>query len=273
MAKELKDAIDKHIEENQEDGRRDHLGASIVGRQCLREIWYSWRWAHNKKNDARMIRLFNRGHREEERFIEWLTPVCEKVWPIDPRTGEQIRVEDFKGYFGGSLDAVIRNPIGYKGDFLGEFKTHNKKSFEKLLVKGVQEAKPEHYTQMQIYLYYKPRLVGALYFAICKDDDALHVEYVHRNEKEALHALEKTKEILLSDEPPSQFEGSSEYNFYCNKFCDFGHLCWKNAAPDKSCRTCMYIRPSDKGWLCTRYDTIRSSEEQRTGCELYERSF
>ena len=273
IAKDIKNAIDTHLEDNQEDGRRDHLGASIVGRECLREIYHIWRWSYNKKHEARMIRLFDRGHREEDRFVEWLSAVCEKVWPLDPRTGEQIRVKDFKGYFGGSLDAVIRNPVGYKGDYLGEFKTHNDKSFTKLVVKGVQEAKPEHYDQMQLYLHYKPRLLGALYFAINKNDDSLHVEFVQKDERAALNALAKTEKILLSTSPPPPFEGASEYNFYCNRFCDFGHLCWKNGTPDKSCRTCAFVKPTNDGWSCTKHEKILTSDDQKAACDEYERAF
>ena len=273
LANEVKQAIDRHLEENQEDGRRAHLGASIVGRQCLREIYHIWRWSHNKKHSGRMLRLFDRGHREEDRFIEWLSAVCTKVWPIDPRTGEQIRVKDFKGYFGGSLDAVIRNPVGYKGDYLGEFKTHNQKSYEKLIMKGVQEAKPEHYDQMQIYLYYKPRLLGALYFAINKNDDSLHIEFVQKDEKAALAALARTQTVLLSPSPPAPFEGASEYNFYCNKFCDFGHLCWKNGTPDMSCRTCRFVQPTDDGWKCNHHEKILNLDEQKQGCDNYERGY
>lgn len=273
IAKAVKDAIDTFIEDNQEDGRRDHLGASMIGRECSREIWYSWRWAVNRKHDARMLRLFNRGHREEDRFVEWLQGVCDEVWALDPRTGNQIRIADFKGYFGGSLDGVVRNPAGYQGDYLVEFKTHGDKSYTKLLKEGVADAKPEHYTQMQTYLHYKPKLLGALYFAINKNDDNLYVEFVRRDEKHAQEALTKTQNILLSSEPPARFAEASEYNFYCNRFCDYSAQCWKNIAPDMSCRTCEFVQPTDDGWLCKKTELILSSDEQRIGCKQYERGF
>lgn len=273
IAEDVKAAINEHLEKNQEDPRRDHLGASIIGRECMREIWYSWRWANPVNHEARMLRLFNRGHREEDRFIEWLTPICTNVWPIDPRTGEQIRVEDFKGYFGGSLDGVVRNPAGYQGDYLVEFKTHGDKSYQKLQVEGVREAKPEHYTQMQVYLHYKPNLLGALYFAINKNDDNLYVEFVARDKDHAKATLKKIAKILLSAEPPERFEGSSEYNFKCNRFCDFHSQCWKNKEPAVSCRTCESIRPTDEGWLCSKHGHILGSQDQRNACEDYQRLF
>lgn len=272
---DLKRAIDKAIEDKQEGGFRDHLGASVVGRMCEREIWYIWRWAVKKKHEARILRLFDRGHKEEYRFEEWLEPVCEKFWANDPRTGEQIRVSDFYGYFGGSLDGVMRNPhcVDENGDFLTEFKTHNEKSFLKLLMGGVQKEKPEHYVQMQLYLHYKPKLKGAYYFAVNKNDDQLYVEYVERDQDTINTVFDKIKRILKSKTPPPKFDKASENHFVCKYFCDFKKVCWNNKEPEKTCRSCAFINTTNKGFTCGKTQSILSSDEQRAGCDLYERGY
>lgn len=64
--------IDEHQEASQDDGRRRHLGGSLIGRECNRELWYSFRWATRIAHKARLLRLFNRGHKEEFRFVEYL---------------------------------------------------------------------------------------------------------------------------------------------------------------------------------------------------------
>lgn len=51
---------------------RGHLGASMIGRKCSRELWYGFRWAAKPKFSGRLLRLFNRGHLEEFRFIGYL---------------------------------------------------------------------------------------------------------------------------------------------------------------------------------------------------------
>ena len=56
----------------EEEAHLGHLGASILGRDCPREIWYSFRWVHREKHEPRMLRLFIRGHLEEPRFIALL---------------------------------------------------------------------------------------------------------------------------------------------------------------------------------------------------------
>lgn len=275
QSQSLREAINEHLEKNQEDSRRDHLGASLIGRPCDRQIWYDWRWSNPQKHSGRMLRLFNRGHREEDRFMEWLLPVCEKFWPIDPRTGKQINVSDYFGYFGGSLDGVMRNPRGYeKGDYLTEFKTHNDKSFQKLTTIGVKDAKPEHYAQMQTYLHYKTQLKAAIYVAINKNDDSLYIETIEKNESWWLDNVKpKVERILLSRDPPKRMEMASPNYFYCKHFCTFKDQCWDNANPAKSCRTCAFVKVTDEGWKCGKTTFLLSSDKQRIGCDQYERLF
>lgn len=65
--------VDKGVEAKEQRKKgRTHLGASVLGRKCLRQIWYGWRWVHVVKHSGRLLRLFNRGHREEDRLVEWL---------------------------------------------------------------------------------------------------------------------------------------------------------------------------------------------------------
>ena len=47
---------------------RTHLGASVIGRECGREVWLMFRWALDRSWGGRMLRLFARGKREENIF-------------------------------------------------------------------------------------------------------------------------------------------------------------------------------------------------------------
>lgn len=51
---------------------RDHLGGSMIGKKCERELFYNFRWAKRPSFGARMLRLFDRGHKEEFRFVQFL---------------------------------------------------------------------------------------------------------------------------------------------------------------------------------------------------------
>lgn len=65
--------LDKAVADanNSTEGRK-HLGASVIGRRCPRQIWYAFRWTHITQHTGRLHRLFKRGHEEEFRFVEYL---------------------------------------------------------------------------------------------------------------------------------------------------------------------------------------------------------
>lgn len=280
IAKDVLDAIDKYLEDNQEDSRRGHLGASVVGRKCDREVWYNWRWVEKAHHGGQLLRLFDRGHKEEERFVPWLEAISDGFFPEDPETGKQWKFKDFKGYFSGSLDGIILNPCGYEGKYLTEFKTHNDDSFTKLSLNGVKSSKPEHYSQMQIYMKYYPDLKGALYFAVNKNNDFLYVEFVERDDEWANTQVGRVKSILLSKDPPERMEGAHERFYYCKSFCKLVDVCFKDKDPDKSCRSCRFMKLTDQGIKCGHPELnygdengVLSLEWQRKGCPKYERGF
>ena len=47
------------------DGFREHLGASVIGRECDRALWYEFRWITRAAQGGRMLRLFETGRLEE----------------------------------------------------------------------------------------------------------------------------------------------------------------------------------------------------------------
>ena len=60
----------------EDDGpHRGRLGASIIGRPCARQLWYSFRNLFDRTFSGRILRLFETGHLEE------ITPPgFEEVW-------------------------------------------------------------------------------------------------------------------------------------------------------------------------------------------------
>lgn len=77
--------IDKVIEDEQDDGFRDHLGGSMIGEDCLRALWYGFRWATQKRHNAQLLRLFERGHKEEFRFVSYLKGIGAEVQAYSQR--------------------------------------------------------------------------------------------------------------------------------------------------------------------------------------------
>ena len=67
-AKEIKELIDNTCAGMYQSGFRSHLGASVIGNKCKRAIWFNFRWVKKPEFSGRQLRLFNRGHKEEEPY-------------------------------------------------------------------------------------------------------------------------------------------------------------------------------------------------------------
>ena len=136
------------------DGWRDHLGASIIGKECERALWYDFRWVTRRAFSGRILRLFETGMREEDRLVRDLRRTGATVLDSDPETGRQWQVTALGGHFGGSMDAVAIGLLEAPNTWhVVEFKTHNRKSFAVLAREGVLSAKPQHAAQMQVYMH------------------------------------------------------------------------------------------------------------------------
>lgn len=265
--------------ENGPRGIREHLGASEIGQNCARRIWYGFRWFAWPSHKGQLLRLFKRGHNEEANFTDDLRDIGVELYDLDPRTGKQIQVRAWYGHFGGSLDGVGRNiPHRGPGWHLLEYKTHNAKSFNKLRKEGVQKSKPKHFAQMQIYMGFE-RLERALYCAVLKDTDSLHFEVVAFNEATFKALCDKAEMIVFAKMPPGRISDSPEHND-C-KWCPYAGICHNGVGPARNCRTCKHSEPMVDGfWHCNfdflpAYHTERGKnaierEEQIAGCEEYE---
>lgn len=276
LAEIVKSDIDFYCESHYDDGPRKHLGASIIGHDCKRYLWYSFRWCYHHKHDGRQQRLFNRGHREEERFIEWLRGIGFQVWDIDPTTGKQIRISDCGGHFGGSGDGVAMFPPYYQIEtpFLLEFKTIGAgqdgkgKAFEELKQKGLQTAKPQHFAQTSTYGY-KLNLSYVLYLNINKNDDTIHVEVVKLDMKLGQQMIQKADMIITSQVAPNKL--SDNPNHYKCKMCDMKPICHEFKPIEKNCRSCSKAVPIENAnWVCTLYNNVIPPEFIKQGCENWE---
>lgn len=265
-------AINNYIEENQERDHRTHLGASVLGRQCSRQIWYGFRWAAKEEFNGQKLRLFDRGNEFEPRAVEWLRNAGMTIDEVDPATGLQFRVSDCGGHFGGSLDGIgTGNPdIGVHIPFLLEFKTHNDRSFKSLIKQGLCQSKPEHFVQMQSYMF-KENLLFGLYLGVNKNDDHLHTEIIQLNPPFAVTLIDKANRVIFAEEPPKRINESPGF-YLCKGFCSFAAICHHGEAPEINCRTCRFSKPvADAKWICTKYgDFVLNKEQQATGCDSHQ---
>lgn len=342
--RELLLKIDGKIEAEQVAGQSDnkprfYCGASAIGKECARERWYDLRWASKRFFEGRMLRLFDRGHIEEQRILawlgsvgseiratskklgyhdgsdsyvlldwedemvhgsEWLDDVTESLFHVERarKQGSELEQWGFKhydGHFSGHCDGKLRFVPGQEkfvpADtwILGEFKTHNSKSFTELAGsrkdrerwladttgtvpfpgKGVAEAHQKHVVQAQHYMHHLS-LPLALYAAVNKDDDDMHFEFIEYDPVYFQKGEVIIRETVHSPRPPKRAYNSPSH--YKCKFCDHRRTCQFGEQMVKNCRTCIHSHAAEEGnWRCRHWNnSVIPREAQLEGCGVWQ---
>lgn len=267
--------IDGWAERKYNDGFRRHMGASVVGHECQRYVWLSFRWIKAERFDGRRLRLFQRGHREENAFVEYLEGIGCEVIQFDPTLSDdipkdkrQIKVSAAEGHFGGSIDGLVKLPPKYGFDewILAEFKTSGTGAkFKKLKETGVRDNNYRHFVQMNVYMY----LLGlkhALYMSVNKNDDTLHVELIEPEYGLGESTVAVAQNMVFENDPPRVIR-KSPAAVPCT-YCHFKDVCHKGTAPDKNCRSCKYASAGpNKTWICSQFNAAIPDEFVAKGCD------
>lgn len=231
--------------------RSKRLSPSLLGDICARKVWFIFRWALKQDFEPRMLRLFDRGHREEPVIVALLKEAKIEVWEKDG-SGKQYVVLGLDGHLRGKVDGVCRGvpDLSPEEPVLLEVKTHNQKSWDKLEANGVTEEFQSHYAQILMYQH----LMGlrwCLYIGVCKNDDSIHWELVPYNPEDYQRFELRSRSIVFSDQPPPKI--SENPGWWQCKFCPMHGLCHFNDQPEINCRTCGYVTVEKEGkWSCAR---------------------
>lgn len=241
--------------ENQPQSERSYLGASTFGTECLRAHWYSFRLAAPPEQlTGRKLRLFQTGHREEERIIADLRAAGFEV------SSQQMKFSALGGHMRGHLDGVVNGiPEAPRARHVLEIKTHNDKSFKDLLKNSVAKSKPGHYYQMQLYMHHLG-FDRALYVAVNKNDDTLYTERVEYDGATANRLMKRAERIIGEHTAPPKME-----TFAC-AWCPAKGICLEGEFARRNCRTCVSATPVEGGWRCEHWNKMLTFAEQLAGC-------
>lgn len=196
------------------DEPRDYIGASIIGSDCLRQIWYEYKgYKVNEVSDATR-RNWAIGKKLEGLMIEWLEDASVGV-VITDRTFTSTKAP----YFQGHIDAVVI--FGTTSAIL-EIKTAKNSSFNTFVNKGLQAWSPQYYAQVQTYMGMSG-IHQAIILVLNKDNSCLSDEFIAFDEDYYQRLEEKAK--MIADaviEPPRV--NSSPLWYQC-KGCKFNKIC------------------------------------------------
>lgn len=223
--------------ENASRPRREYLGASRVGEDCLRKLGYEY--FNTPKDEGRefkgsTLRIFDMGHDGEARQANYLRLagfglVTEKA------DGGQIGFAVAKNpetgayRFSGHIDGVVTEApyaAGMSVPALWEAKSLGEKSWNDTVKKGVRASKPVYFAQMQLYMSYLDLSENAgLFTALNRNTGKLYAERVPFDPAAAQAASDRGVKIVTAqsaNELPRISEKSTD--FRC-KWCDFSQRC------------------------------------------------
>lgn len=277
-SEQLADDINEYCAVKYLDDVRSHLGASLIGDECPRRLWYIFRWFNFEIFSGRMLRLFDVGKRQEPLLIEYLMACgVGNFKSFDLRAEKQASFSDLscKGHFGGSTDGLGCYYPGWKsGNFTDyieivvEFKTHNTQSFTKMRKQPIAVSKPKHYAQMCTYgQAFGPK--HGLYIAYNKNDSDIYPEFVQLNPGLADELYRKAQDVVFGTVPPPKL--ALDPTFVDCKFCSFVDICHHGAPVARNCRSCVYASPADNGtWYCSGYKNTIPKEFIPQGCQYWQ---
>lgn len=246
---------------------RHHLGISVIGDDCSRKLWYGFRWCKLIQHDPRIRRLFQRGHREEKTFQDFLLWAGFRLRGIDPDTGKQFRLSGVNGHYGGSTDDIAL--IAWVDDLpvICEYKTHGDKSFTELKEKKLKASKPQHLDQMNGYGQ-GFKIKHGLYCAVNKNTDEWYFEFVELDWNRAIELEKKASDIIYSKTPPQKLNENPSY-WKC-KQCDYKENCHNGEKVEVNCRSCVFASPIEEGqWSCDKHGKI-PKDFLKVGCQEHQ---
>lgn len=214
--------------------RRNYIGASYIGRECARQIWYEYNGYPKEPYSVYSLWNFEDGHRTEDLTAFRLRLVSGiELWTHD-ESGKQYGFSDFNGKFGGHIDGVI---IGLKQapatPHIWENKCCGQKKFDVFQnVKNKYSEKQTlekwdytYFVQAQIYMHYfkLKRHYTTVALAGGRDYDSCRTEY---QKEVALKYIDRAKKIIEATDPPPKI--NEKEDFYLCRMCEFRKICHEN---------------------------------------------
>ena len=219
----------------QQQARRQYLGASRLGVSCERQLQYEYAHAPvdpGREFSGRLLRIFERGHRTEDAMVGWLR-AAGFILKTEGKDGQQFGFAVADGKLQGHCDGVfVGGPEGFAYPALWEAKALGNKSWTDLVKKGLAVSKPVYAAQVAIYqtylgLYDNP----AIFTAVNADSMEIYTELVPFDAALAQKMSDRAVRVIQATEAgellPRSFAQAD--HFEC-RFCSYAERCWGGAS-------------------------------------------
>ena len=219
----------------QQQARRQYLGASRLGVACERQLQFEYAQAPvdpDKAFSGRILRIFERGHRMEDAMVGWLR-AAGFILKTEGKDGQQFGFSVADGKLQGHCDGVfVDGPEGFAYPALWESKCVGVKAFRELQKSGLVVAKPVYAAQVAIYqTYLGLHEHPAIFTAVNADSMEIYTELVPFDAALAQKMSDRAVKVITATEAgellPRSFAQAD--HFEC-RFCSYAERCWGGAA-------------------------------------------
>ena len=220
---DLTSIITKTIAELPGDEPRKYIGASSIGHDCNRSIWYGYHGADKAGIPARLRTTFDIGKRLETLPLDYLQKAGLNIVRPTKDNKWLFHCDADVHFFQGHLDAVLLLPN--EDPIVVEIKTAKNSGFNNFKNKGLMAWSRSYYSQIQGYMGLSGYRRGVL-LAINKDTSEFHHEWVRYDDQYYRELKMRALAIGTIDEPPERINRSPL--FISCKNCSYKGVCHGN---------------------------------------------
>lgn len=275
----LDDVDEKLVEEKKKEASRHYMGFSIIGDECWRKLFYTYRSAQARKFSASGVRAIEDGHTQEAVMAKRLRmlPYVELYTEDPEKPGQQIAFSLLLDHFRGHADGIIKGLLECPKTFcVWEHKSVNETKFNKLIAlkkeKGEKEALSAwdsiYYAQAMLYCHCAQ--LTRHYLTVTtpggRDHVSCRTEY---NRAVAEGIIAKAQSIIFDNwNIPARLSDKRE--FYLCKFCEHQGICHDGDFPLVHCKTCRYMEPIKDGKRqCLKHEKEITEDVLFKGCDYH----
>jgi len=236
---DINQSIEQHANHNPYP--RSYLGASAIGHECSRKLWYNFRHASFEYIDHKSKKRFEDGHYSEAVYIN---RIKQAGYSLQHEVqGKQYGFKDLGGWFRGHRDGKLFNVPGI-GDAIWEHKSSAKwKDLNKTIEKhgeaqALKQWNKTYYDQAQLYMCYE----GVQWHILtCASEGSRNESIVLTgfNKQDFEDIRNKAAHIIATDTPPPKISDNPTF-FKCG-WCDSNEVCHQKKIPKPNCRNCAHI--------------------------------
>ncbi len=215
-----KNTLTNLIEKSQElikDEPRDYIGASSIGSDCLRQIWYAFKGFEAEEVPTKMRRTWAIGRHLEGLILDWIEDCGISI----SRYWGDLEDSDFT-FFQGHIDSMWMK----KDDAFAiiEVKTAKDSSFKLFVKNGVKKWNPQYYAQIQSYMGMSG-VFNTYIVVLNKDNSELSDELIEYDSGFYERLREKARIVYDAVIEPPRIHHSPIW--YQCKMCKYNKVCHK----------------------------------------------